>query len=127
MNKRIEITESEKRRILNMHESFKGSKIILEQGEPYQEINRAIQRFLNEKKITDNSGKPLKVDGSIGPNSKSQEAIDKYQQKIGAPIGEWTESTWEKMPEKDRERLKDLIAEEGGVISRFFRWLSKKF
>lgn len=119
MAKVIRLTESDLRRIVE--------RVISEQGQPYQEINRAIQTFLNEKKITDRMGKPLAVDGSIGPNSRTQEAIEKYQQKIGASIGEWTTSTWDKMPELDKERLEDLIAKEGGAISQFLRWISKKF
>ena len=50
------------------------------------------QCFLNKKGITDNEGGELVVDGSIGrlPNSKSAQAISKYQSKVGVdPDGVW--------------------------------------
>ena len=35
--------------------------------------------------------------------------------------GIWGENTWKKMPRQDAERLKDLVAEEGGIIDVFLR------
>jgi hypothetical protein len=126
MSQRTIISETERERILKMHNKAKSYHILKEDEsmeDPRVELNRAIQRFLNEKKITDAFGKSLKVDGSIGPYSRTQEAIEKYQRSIGAPIGEWRESTWEKMPPKDVKRLKWLIADEGGIIPKFLNWI----
>lgn len=123
MNKKITISESEKKSILNMHSEYKN--ILKEQSDGYERENvRAIQRFLNEKfKIN------LKVDGLTGPNSETSKAIERYQQYIGAyPIdGVWGEVTMNKMPKKDRQRLEDLIADEGGVVGQFINWVSKLF
>jgi hypothetical protein len=79
--------------------------------------------FLNHKTITDKEGKSLKVDGSIGPNSRTQEAIDKYQRSIGAPVGEWTQETWDHMKLSDIKLLKKYIAKAGGPIDIFLNWL----
>jgi hypothetical protein len=64
-----------------------------------------VQKFLNAKKITGKDGKPLVVDGMTGPNSNTEAAIQKYQQRIGVwpTDGVWGYDTMEKMPEQDRE------------------------
>lgn len=123
MNKRIIISESERKTILNMHSTFK--KNLKEQSDEYEkEYIRAIQKFLNEKLKLN-----LKVDGLTGPNSETSKAIQKYQQYIGVyPVdGVWGEITMDKMPTKDKQRLENLVAEEGGVMSQFINWVSKLF
>ena len=63
-------------------------KRVISEQDVDSNYNRAIQCFLNKKGIKDNTGQPLKLDGSIGnlPNSKSAQAIVKYQKKIGIDI-----------------------------------------
>lgn len=96
-------------------------RVISEQTEERNFI-KGVQRFLNKKLKL----KPeLVVDGKTGPNSKTSEAIEKYQSMIRVfpADGVWGEQTWNSMPESDKKLLKDLIAEEGGLIDRFLNWL----
>jgi hypothetical protein len=118
MSKRILVSEEEKSRILNLHEDFKKQVIKEDDIEGYN-FTRAIQRFLNERL---KSG--LDVDGKMGDNTGK--AISKYQQSIGVlPDGKWGPDTWSKMTEKDKIRLKDIVAEEGGLIDKFINWVKK--
>jgi len=123
MVKKILISEEEKSRILNLHETFK-SNTLLEQEEVLQsEFIRAIQRFLNEKMKAN-----LFVDGKSDKNMKSNtaKAIANYQTKIGADVdGVWGPDTWSKMPSDDKVKLKDYIAEEGGILDEFINWIKK--
>ena len=98
---------------------------------------RGIQRFLNEKlKIN------LKVDGQtdINGNSETAKAIMRYQEMLNkltfktdeyrTPLtidGKFGYETRKFMPLKDKQRLDDLVAEEGGVIDQFINWLGKMF
>lgn len=93
--------------------------VINEQSEEAKFI-RGVQNFLNQKI---NAG--LVVDGKTGPNSKTAQAIKKYQSMIGLypADGVWGFNTWEQMPEKDQKLLKSLIAQEGGIIDRFLNWI----
>jgi hypothetical protein len=110
----IRLTESDLTRIVQ--------KVINEQTEEKNFI-KGIQQFLNTK------GAKLMVDGKTGSNSKTEQAIMDYQSKIGVypTDGVWGETTWSKMPPKDKEKLKDLIADEGGLIDQFMNWIGKKF
>ena len=115
--KKIRVTESELKDIIK--------KIVLEQDEdPNHEFIRGIQRFLNE---TLKPSPNLTVDGLTDHNLKSNtaKAIARYQSKIGVypTDGVWGDDTWSKMPQMEKEKLKDLIAEEGGVISQFLNWI----
>ena len=88
--RQFRIDNSEKDRILNLHESATKRQYLSEQTE-MAKINMVVQCFLNKKGITDNEGGELVVDGSIGrlPNSKSV-TISKYQSKVGVdPDGVW--------------------------------------
>lgn len=122
MSSKILISEEEKSRILNLHENFKTKGILNEQDDdPHHSFVRGVQRFLNEKM---KSG--LTVDGMTDNNMKSKtaQAIAKYQKSIGVlDDGVWGPETWSKMTKEDKERLKDLVAEEGGLIDRFLRWI----
>jgi len=97
MNKRILVSESEKERILNMHESFKQGKLINEQSEE-REHTRAVQKFLNDKRVL-NAG--LETDGKTGPGSKTEAAIIKLQEKIGVYP---TDGVWESETEEALEK-----------------------
>lgn len=92
-----------------------------------REFVRAIQRFLNSKKITGDNKQPLMVDGKTDINQTSQtsQAISKYQAAIGCRRndGVWGEETWTKMPPKDKKELQDLVADEGGLIDKFLNWI----
>jgi hypothetical protein len=94
----------------------------LNEDEVNYNINQAIQCFLNKKGIKDDAGQPLKIDGSIGrlPNSKSAQAIAKYQEKLGVyPVdGVWGPDTMEKMPPKDLAMYKDCKSEYGDIFDK---------
>jgi peptidoglycan hydrolase-like protein with peptidoglycan-binding domain len=112
MNKKvIRLTESDLTRIVE--------RVITEQSEERKFI-RGIQQFLNQK-IRAN----LTVDGKAGPNSATEAAISKYQSMIGVypSDGVWGDQTWNKMPEKDKKLLNNLIAEEGGFLDKFLHWI----
>jgi hypothetical protein len=111
MKKTIRLTESDLQRIVK--------RVINEQSEERNFI-RGIQRFLNEKLKLN-----LTVDGKTGLDSDTENAIKKYQGLIKCypADGTWGPQTFEKMSAPDRKRLKDLIAEEGGLIDRFINWL----
>lgn len=113
-----------KKKIIRLTESELVSvvKSVLKEQQDYIEHQfiRAVQTFLNEK-INAN----LKVDGLTGRNSKTEQAIAKYQEKIGSypTDGIWGKDTWSKMPEKDKKRLEYLVSKEGGLIDMFLNWI----
>ena len=95
-------------------------RVIKEQDENYK-INMAIQCFLNKKGVKDDSGQSLKLDGSIGnlPNSKSAQAIAKYQSSIGVDDdGVWGYDTNSKMPPKDKIMYKQCISDHGDLFDK---------
>jgi hypothetical protein len=95
-------------------------RVIKEQDENYK-INMAIQCFLNKKGVKDDSGQSLKLDGSIGnlPNSKSAQAIAKYQSSIGVDDdGVWGYETNTKMPPKDKMIYKQCISDHGDLFDK---------
>jgi peptidoglycan hydrolase-like protein with peptidoglycan-binding domain len=94
-------------------------RVISEQSEE-RKIVMGIQKFLNQRI---NAG--LVVDGKTGRNSKTSEAIKKYQSMIGVyPVdGVWGPDTWDKMPEKDRKLLNDYVAKEGGIVDRLYNFI----
>lgn len=104
------------------------TKQISEQPEHYN-YNMAIQCFLNKKKIKDDSGQPLKMDGSIGrlPNSKSAQAILNYQQTLKMDPkhmdGVWGEMTMMSMPPADMKIFKDCKSEHGDIIDKGMHFL----
>jgi hypothetical protein len=110
VKKIIRLTENDLKNIV--------TRVINEQSEE-REFIKGVQQFLNTK------GAKLVVDGKTGPNSKTEQAIMNYQSKIGVyPVdGVWGPDTWDKMPEKDKTLLKELIAKEGGLIDRFLNWI----
>lgn len=121
MNKKIIVSDSEKNSILEMHKKYKTNKVLSEQ-EGGTENKKAIQCFLNKKGVTDNQGDTLDVDGSIGnyPNSKSAQAIFKYQEMIGAQTdGVWGEETINKMPPLDKKMYDECEKEYQGLIDKF--------
>jgi hypothetical protein len=97
-------------------------RVISEQSEEYK-FTRGVQNFLNQKM---NAG--LVLDGKTGRNSKTAEAIRKYQIKIGVypADGVWGFNTWESMPEQDKKLLQTLIANEGGLIDRIYNFMFGK-
>lgn len=119
--RQFRIDDSEKDRILNLHENATKRQYLSEQT-PEVNINKAIQCFLNNKGITDNEGIELVVDGSIGrlPNSKSAQAISKYQEEIGVTSdGVWGYNTAQAMSEDDKEIMKDCRSEHGDLLDKF--------
>jgi murein L,D-transpeptidase YcbB/YkuD len=124
MNKKIIISDEERKTILNLHESKK-RKNIFEQQE-LSNGNKAIQCFLNKKGITDDSGQKLVVDGSIGnyPKSKTSQAIAKYQSKIGVESdGVWGRNTMEKMNGNDMKLFKECESEFKDFIDKALGFL----
>lgn len=133
--KQFRINEQERSRILGLHieatsrqylkEDFNQSMTTIER----YNYNMAIQCFLNKKGVKDDAGKPLKMDGSIGnlPNSKSAQAIAKYQSMIKVyPVdGVWGEDTMDAMPDKDKVIFKQCVSDHGDLfdkISHYFGW-----
>jgi hypothetical protein len=119
MGKRLIISEQEKNDIRSRY------GLINEQdNDPNREFIKGIQRFLNEKLKPSSN---LKVDGLTDNNLKSAtaQAISKYQSMIGVypADGVWGDNTWGKMSPQDKQRCKDLVAEEGGIISQFLNWI----
>ena len=99
-------------------------RVIKEQDENYN-FNKAVQSFLIKKKITDSNNQPVKKDGSIGTlakNSKSAQAIAKYQSIIGVePDGVFGYDTMEKMKTKfpnDYKLWLQCKSEEGDLFDK---------
>jgi len=117
--KKYVLTESQFKTL--MDKVIEETRQISEEPE-YYNYNMAIQCFLNKKGIKDDSGQPLKMDGSIGnyPKSKSAQAIAKYQSMIKVyPVdGVWGPQTMDKMPPKDMEIFKACKAEHGDIFDK---------
>jgi murein L,D-transpeptidase YcbB/YkuD len=112
----IKLTENDLRNIVK--------RVIQEQDENYN-FNKAVQSFLIKKKITDSNNKPIEKDGSIGTldnNSKSAQAISKYQSMIGVrPDGVFGNDTIEKMKTKfpnDYKLWLECKSEEGDLFDK---------
>src|SRR5210317_1305112 len=115
------INETEKERILNLHQTAIKKQNITETLEAVvssmsdpelQKYNKAIQCFLNKKGITDDDGDKLVIDGLIGDleeESKSAQAIARYQGMINAyPVdGVWGQITMSKMTPGDKEKYNE--------------------
>ena len=118
MKKVIRLTEYDLTRIVK--------RVIAEQEDG--NYKKGIQCFLNKKGIKDDSGQSLKLDGSIGnlPNSKSAQAVAKYQSMIKVtPDGVWGEDTMDAMPEKDKVIFKQCMSDYGDLfdkIAHYFGW-----
>ena len=99
--KKFNIEQTEKDRILSLHESVKNKTILNEQELKVGNLkfNKALQMFLNEKI----GGEKLKIDGFIQDKTKAK--IEQYQELINNKINEITA--------KDKSRFKssqyDLI------------------
>ncbi len=114
--KKYVLTESQYNKLMD--------RLISEQPEHYN-YNMAIQCFLNKKGIKDDSGQPLKMDGSIGtyPKSKSAQAILNYQQTLKKldpkyMDGTWGEMTMMAMPPQDMVIFKDCKSEHGDIFDK---------
>ena len=113
MAKIIKLTESDLTRVVK--------RVINEQMYHREHVYR-IQAFLNKRM---NAG--LVVDGRTGRNSKTEEAIAKYQDMIGVypTDGQFGDKTYAKMPEKDKIMLKNINANE--YWGNFLDWVKKQF
>jgi hypothetical protein len=120
--RQFRIDDSEKDRILNLHENATKRQYLSEQT-PEVNINKAIQCFLNKKGVKDNDGNELVVDGSIGTldnGSKSAQAISKYQSEVRVkPDGVWGYNTAQNMSEDDKDIMKDCRSEHGDLLDKF--------
>lgn len=117
MKKVIKLTEADLTKIVK--------RVIKEQDEVYNG-NMAIQCFLNKKGIKDDAGQALKMDGSIGrlPDSKSAQAIAKYQAKIGVETdGVWGTNTLNRMPNADKVIFKQCVSDHGDIFDKGAHWL----
>ena len=116
--KKIIITESQLKKVVD--------KVLNEQSDlTNYNFNKAVQSFLIKKKITDSNNQPVKKDGSIGTlakNSKSAQAIAKYQSIIGVePDGVFGYDTMEKMKTKfpnDYKLWLQCKSEEGDLFDK---------
>lgn len=111
----IKLTESDLTKIV---------KSVISEQLIEREITQQIQAFLNKKM---NAG--LELDGKTGRNSKTAGAIARYQMSIGEnpADGVWGSNTYNKMPEKDKIMLKNIVVNEGGVWNNFLKWVNKTF
>jgi murein L,D-transpeptidase YcbB/YkuD len=76
--------------------------------------------------MTDDKNQKIVKDGSIGrlPNSKSAQAIAKYQDKIGVTSdGVWGEETMNKMPGGDKVIFKQCVSDEGDLYDKIVHWI----
>jgi len=114
--KKIIITESQLKKVVD--------RVLNEADLTNYNFNNAVQLFLIKKKITDSNNQPVKKDGSIGrlPNSKSAQAIAKYQTIIGVePDGVFGYDTTEKMKTKfpnDYKLWLECKSEEGDLFDK---------
>ena len=114
--KKIIITESQLKKVVD--------RVLNEEDLTNYNFNNAVQSFLIKKKITDSNNQPVKKDGSIGrlPNSKSAQAIAKYQTTIGVtPDGVFGYDTMEKMKTKfpnDYKLWLECKSEEGDLFDK---------
>jgi hypothetical protein len=114
--KKIIITESQLKKVID--------RVLNEEDLTNYNFNNAVQLFLIKKKITDSNNQPVKKDGSIGrlPNSKSAQAIAKYQTIIGVePDGVFGYDTTEKMKTKfpnDYKLWLECKSEEGDLFDK---------
>jgi hypothetical protein len=114
--KKIIITESQLKKVID--------RVLNEEDLTNYNFNNAVQLFLIKKKITDSNNQPIKKDGSIGrlPNSKSAQAIAKYQTIIGVePDGVFGYDTTEKMKTKfpnDYKLWLECKSEEGDLFDK---------
>jgi hypothetical protein len=114
--KKIIITESQLKKVID--------RVLNEEDLINYNFNNAVQLFLIKKKITDSNNQPIKKDGSIGrlPNSKSAQAIAKYQTIIGVePDGVFGYDTTEKMKTKfpnDYKLWLECKSEEGDLFDK---------
>jgi len=77
MKKVIKLTESDLTKIV---------KKVLEESLDDREFTMAVQDFLNDRYKKDPKFKKLVVDGKTGPNSKTEEAIERYQKEKGLAV-----------------------------------------
>lgn len=116
--KKIIISETQLKKVVD--------KVLNEQSDlTNYNFNKAVQSFLIKKKITDSNNQPVKKDGSIGTlakNSKSAQAIAKYQSIIGVePDGVFGYDTMEKMKTKfpnDYKLWLQCKSEEGDLFDK---------
>lgn len=126
MKNRFIISEEEKKSILGLHETFKNTEILKEQEEVLnQNFIMAVQDFLNQTQ-----GTKLVVDGLSGPGSKTEQAVMKYQSKIGAvpTDGKIGSETINKMKIKDPrnfEKFEEMIAKHGDFMEKGTHLLNK--
>jgi hypothetical protein len=126
MKNRFIISEEEKKSILGLHETFKNTEILKEQEEVLnQNYIMAVQDFLNQTQ-----GTKLVVDGLSGPGSKTEQAVMKYQSKIGAvpTDGKIGSETINKMKIKDPrnfEKFEEMIAKHGDFMEKGTHLLNK--
>ena len=124
--RQFRIDDSERDRILNLHESATKRQYLSEQTE-LAKINKAIQCFLNKKGVKDDEGNELDVDGSIGrlPNSKSAQAIRNYQSmiKVYPTDGVWGNDTASAMSVDDKEIRKNCVSEHGDLFDKIYNWI----
>ena len=124
--RQFKIDNSEKDRILNLHESATKRQYLTEEPE-LASLNRAIQCFLNKKGIKDDDGNELHVDGLLGrlPKSKSAQAIRRYQseKKVYPTDGVWGYNTASAMPDEDKKIMKTCVSEHGDLFDKLYNWL----
>ena len=110
MAKRFIISEEERSDIRSRY------GLVNEQNDS-PELKKGVQCFLNKKGFKDDSNQVLKVDGHW--DSKTAEALSKYQSKIGVTAdGVWGSETQNKMNDRDVQIFKQCVSDEGTFIDK---------
>jgi len=114
--RQFRIDDSERDRIINLHESATKRQYLSEQVEEHN-LNKAIQCFLNKK----NENK-IEVDGKIGTNTI--DAIGDYigYERTGDFETDWSKAQ-NKMSEEDKKEFKDCVSEHGDLFDKIYNWL----
>ena len=114
--RQFRIDDSEKDRILNLHESATKRQYLSEQVED-NNLNKAIQCFLNKKNKIE-----IEVDGKIGP--KTIDAIGDFigYERTGDFETDWSKAQ-SKMSEQDKKDFKDCVSKHGDLFDKIYNWL----
>ena len=104
--KKYIITEAQ---LKNVIDNIINEQEVITEDDRAMHFMMAVQEFLNYKLKAN-----LVVDGKTGPMSKTEDAIMKYQEMIGAnDDGVWGEETMKRMPQQDKQMFEKFKKKHG--------------